>query len=244
MRVQRRNDQVHHVLGRLSEDDVGAGERGRLLARLASLLAGQAGTAGGRALAGGRWLADLVLEIAPHIGVRDRATLRAHYGGRMGDELAEALVSTASRATAAVGFAGGALAAAEWAAPPTLLSAPLQVAAETVAVVAIELKLVAELHQVYGHAPTGTPAQRTTAYVLSWVRRRGVDPLSPGGVSSALGTAARRELRARVVRRFGRNLGTIAPLLAGAAAGAELNRRDTRKLGAAVRADLRSRHQR
>jgi hypothetical protein len=54
-----------------------------------------------------------------------------------------------------------------------------------------------------------------------------------------LGTAARQQLRMRVLRRLGRNVTTMAPFLAGAVAGAELNRRETRKLGDALCKDLR-----
>ena len=52
------------------------------------------------------------------------------------------------------------------------------------------------------------------------------------------GSGARQQLRARLVRRLGRNVSTLAPFLAGAVAGAELNRRETRKLGDALRTDL------
>jgi hypothetical protein len=188
----------------------------------------------------GRWLTEAVADVAPHVPVRDLLTLRQHHGGRSGDDLAEALITTAARTTAAIGAAGGALAAAEMAAPPTLLAAPVQLAAETIAVVAVELKLVAELHVVYGRAPVGTRGQVATAYLMSWAGKRGID-LSAGNPSlaSVLGTAARSQLRSRVLRRLGRNVTTMAPFLAGAIAGAELNRRETRSLGEKLRKDLR-----
>jgi hypothetical protein len=43
------------------------------------------------------------------------------------------------------------------------------------------------------------------------------------------------------VRRLRRNLASLAPFLAGAVAGAELNRRETRHLGDALVTDLRRR---
>ena len=131
------------------------------------------------------------------------------------------------------------LCAASLAAPPTLLTAPVQVAAETVAVVLLELRLTAELHVVHGLAATGTPAQQAAAYLQAWTRRAALDAEPAPALSAVLRTAARAQLRRRVVRRFGRNLSTLAPLLAGAVAGAELNRRETRSLGDALRADLR-----
>jgi hypothetical protein len=235
-----RRDDVGDLVARLSDDELDRRERGRLLFRLGGLLATGARLAGARAALSGKWLAEAVADVAPHVPVRDLLTLRQHHGGRSGDDLAEALVSAAARTTAAIGAAGGALASAEMAAPPALLAAPVQLAAETLAVVAVELKLVAELHVVYGRAPVGTRAQLATAYLMSWATKRGID-LSAGSPSltSVLGTAARSQLRSRVLRRLGRNVTTMAPFFAGAVAGAELNRRETRSLGDKLRADLR-----
>ncbi len=174
--------------------------------------------------------------------MRDLVTLRAHYEGLSGDALADALVTQASRATAAIGAAGGALASAEALAPPSLLAAPVQLVAETVAVVAVELKLVAELHVVYGRSPQGSSTQVGAAYLQSWAGKRGLDVRNgPPTLGSVLGTAARQQLRARLVRRLGRNVSTLAPFLAGALAGAELNRRETRKLGESLLRDLHRR---
>jgi hypothetical protein len=65
---------------------------------------------------------------------------------------------------------------------------------------------------------------------------------TPGGVADALGRGTRNELvrivRRRLVTRLGRNLSSMAPLLAGAVIGAEVNRRATRGLGEAVVRDL------
>jgi hypothetical protein len=187
-----------------------------------------------------RRLVDVVIEVAPHVPIRDRATLRAHHGDLSDDELATTLISTAARLTAGIGAAGGLLSTVEMAAPPALLTAPVQVAAETLAVVAVEIKLVAELHEVYGLAPAGTPSVRAAAYLGAWVRRRGIDPFSPRpGLGGVISGAARRQLRDRLIRRAGRNLTTVVPFLAGAVAGAALNRRETSKLGERIVADLR-----
>lgn len=234
-----RREEVGEVVGRLTDAELDRAERGRLLARLTALLAGGARTAGTRATLTGSWLTGVVADVAPHIPVRDLATLREHNGGHSGDALAEDLVRTASLATAGVGAAGGALAAVQHAAPPTLLAAPVQLAAETVAVVAIELKLVAELHVVYGRAPLASKGQVAAAYLSAWAAKRGVDPAGGlPGLGVVLGAAARQQLRRRVVRRLGRNLSTMAPFLAGAVAGAELNRRETRSLGESLIGEL------
>jgi hypothetical protein len=220
------NDSVADLVVRVA-GSVGD-ERRRLLARL-----GRAIARSGRI--GGKWLADTVLDLAPRIPVRDLATMQAHHPGLGREELADALVAAAAKSTAGIGAAGGALAAIEFAAPPTLLGAPLQVVAETLAVVAVELKLVAELHAVYGVPVGGTPRQRGTAYALAWAQRRGADGLSIAG----LGRAARKQLQNRLLRRVGRSSFTMAPLMAGAAAGAILNSRETNRIGRRLRDDLR-----
>jgi hypothetical protein len=64
----------------------------------------------------------------------------------------------------------------------------------------------------------------------------------PGvGVGAVLGTAARKELREMLLRRFGRNLTTLGPFLTGAAVASYLNRRATRRLGDRLGDDLRTR---
>src|SRR4029453_7162089 len=77
------------------------------------------------------WITDSVTRVAPHTSLRDLDTLVAHHGGLEGDALAERLIRNASRVTAGIGAAGGGVAAVEWAATPTLLSAPLLLAAQT-----------------------------------------------------------------------------------------------------------------
>ena len=236
-----RRVEVGELVGRLSDGDLDGPERGRLLARLTALLAGGVRAAGARAAVTGRYLADVVAELAPHLQVRDLPTLRAAHGGLSGDELADALVRGASRATAGVGAAGGALAAVQAAAPPSLLLAPVQLAAETVTVVATELKLVAELHVVYGRAPYAPPPELAAAYLHSWAARTPVAPGTTPDLPTVLSAAATAQLRRRVARRLARNATTMAPFLAGALAGAELNRRETRALGQQLIEALRRR---
>ena len=196
-----------------------------------------------RAAVSGRALSDLLAEeVAPHLPVRDLLTLRGHHHGLSGDELADALVRNASLVTAGIGATAGAVAAAERHAAPRLLAAPVQLVAETLAVVAVEVKLVAELHVVYGRAPRGTRAELTAAYLTSWAGRRAVDRSGGGSLPASVLTAAtRQQLRQRVVRRFRSNLTSLAPYLVGAAVGAELNRRETRTLGQTLQRDLRRR---
>jgi hypothetical protein len=216
--------------------------RASLLRKLTVLLAFSARRAGAAAVASGRWLTETVEEFAPHVPVRDLPALRRHYDGLSGDALAQALIETAGHATGAVGAAGGVVSSLEFTAPPLLLTTPVQIAAETLAVVAIELKLVAELHEIYGRAAVGTPAVRTAAYLGAWTRRRGLDPFAGGaGVSAVLSGAARRELRRRIMRRAGGNVATVMPFMAGAVAGASLNSRETKKLGERIAKDLGAR---
>ena len=198
-------------------------------------------SAGIRAKTGGRWLADMLLEAAPHLPMRDVTTLSHHYHGLEGEALADAMVRNAARSTMAVGAAGGALAAVSWAAPIALITIPAQIVVETLAVAAIEVKLVAELHEVYGLGITGTVSQRGTAYTVAWAARRGVSPFDPTSVTTAFGRAARERIQRRLVARTGRAMGMATPFLVGAAYGAWLNNRTLERLAESVRNDLRRR---
>ncbi len=238
--ADRSNDEVAELVGRLvNSEETDGTERRRLLGRLGDALAGSARKAGESGVGRGRWLADVFMNIAPRVPVRDFATLSEHHYGLIGEQLADDLVRTAAKATMAVGAVGGALAAAEFAAPPLLLSAPAQLVAETLVVAAIEVKLLAELHEVYGVQVPGTGSQRATAFAVAWSKQRGINPLTPGSATLALGAAAKTALRNRLMRTLGRHLTTLGPFLTGAVAGAALNRAATKKLAAAVRADLR-----
>jgi hypothetical protein len=187
-----------------------------------------------------RWMADVVTDIAPHVPVRDLDTLSKHFDGLDGDELADRLIRNAARATAGVGAAGGGVASIQWAVTPTLLTAPVLLTAETIAVVAIEMKLIGELHEVYRQPIPGRGTERAVALVQSWAGQRGVNPLVPGvGVASVLGTAARKDLQTTLLKRFGRHLTILGPMLTGAAVASYLNQRATRKMAHEVQKDLR-----
>ncbi|MFG1676741.1 hypothetical protein [Micromonospora sp. NPDC049282] len=233
-------DELGATVAALTADDIAPARRRQLLVRLVGQARARGLTDLFKPRAALRWMTDTVADVAPHVPVRDLATLRRHFPGLDDDALADRLVRNASRATAGIGAAGGGVAAVEWAVTPTLLSAPVLLAAETVAVVAIELKLIGELHELHRMPlPTGGTA-RTVALVQSWAGQRGINPMMPGvGVSAVLGTAARRELRDSLLRRFGRNLTTLGPFLTGAAVAGYLNRRATRVLGEQLRKDLR-----
>jgi hypothetical protein len=190
----------------------------------------------GRGLsAGSRWLTGQVLAMAPRLPVRDLATLRAQFPGRSPDELADTLIENAARASSAVGMAVGA-----WAVLPFMPAAGVEIATETLSVVGIEIKLVAELHEIYGQRARGNVVERMTAYVGSWAQRRGV-ALAPGGLVIAAGSPLARQLRRRLAARAGRSVLSLGPLLTGAAAGGLINRRETRKLGRILADDLRKR---
>src|SRR2546423_7459545 len=194
------------TLAELTADDLDQTERRRLLGRLAGQIRARGIGDLFRPRAAIRWIADLVGDIAPRIPIRNRATLRTHFPGLDDDAIADRRIRNAGRPTAAVGAASGGVAAIEWVATPTLLSAPVLLAAETVAVVAVEIKLIGELHELYGEPITGTAGQRAVALVQSWAQRRGVNPmLESVGVAGVLGTPARKEPPDPPPRRVGRH---------------------------------------
>lgn len=188
------------------------------------------------ARAGLAFLADRIIETAPRIPVRDLATLRAQFPGLGPEEIADKLVAGAVNAAAAVGAGVGA--AAMMPVPPAM---PAEMAAEITGVAAVELKLVAELHEVYGRRPEGGLKQRSTAYLTSWTEERGVDISKPSSVPATLGLSShvKRELRQQIMKRTMRNLPNLMPFMIGAAVGAYMNRRDTGKLAEHIRGDLR-----
>jgi hypothetical protein len=94
------------------------------------------------------------------------------------------------------------------------------------------------MHEAYGVPAEGNFAERMRSYVAAWAHRRGVFTI-PGGVVFAAGSPLAGLLRRRLAVRAGRSAFSLGPLLTGAAAGAMLNGRETRKLGREVRQDLR-----
>lgn len=184
-------------------------------------------------------LADQIIMTAARVPVRDRAALQAHFPGLDPEEIADKLVTAAAHGTSVVGAGVGA--AAMLPVPPAM---PAELATEITGVAAIECKLIAELHELYGMPAPGTARQRTAAYLGAWAHERGVDVTRPAGLTAALGGPLRDELRRQVTKRIFRNLPNLAPFLMGAAAGALLNRRETRRLAERVRADLRQRQKR
>ncbi|MFF5364616.1 hypothetical protein ACFY4I_35375 [Streptomyces scabiei] len=189
---------------------------------------------GDRARAGLAYITDRIIEIAPRIPVRDLAALRAQFPGLGPEEIADKLVAGAAYATSTVGAGVGA--AAMLPAPPAM---PAELAAEITGVAAIELKLIAELHEVYGARPPGNLRQRSTAYLNSWSSERGIDVTRPSTVNSALGGQMKRQLRQQIMKRMVRDLPNLMPFLVGAAVGAVMNHRDTRRLAERIRKDLR-----
>ena len=188
-----------------------------------------------RAGSGTGWLADQVVAMAPRLRVRDQAALQAQFPGKSPDEIADALIESASRAAAATGGAAGVASAL-----PVLPAFPAEIAAETLVLVGIELKLVAELHEAYGTPTPGKLPERMSAYLAAWAHRRGVFMIE-GGLIFAAGSPLARLLRRRLAIRAGRSAFSLAPMLTGAAAGALFNRRETRRLGRDIQKDLRRR---
>lgn len=189
---------------------------------------------GSRARAGLAYLTDRIIEIAPRVPVRDLATLRRQFPGLGPEELADKLVTGAASATATVGAGVGA--AAMLPVPPAM---PTELAAEITGVAAIELKLIAELHEVYGVRPPGNLRERSTAYLNSWSGERGIDVKKPSTFNSAMNSRMKQQLRQQIMKRMVRDLPNLMPFMVGAAVGAVMNRRDTRKLAERIRQDLR-----
>jgi hypothetical protein len=208
---------------------------GRIATRGAVRARGSATVRGLRS--SGQWLTAQALEMAPKVPIRSSGRLRQQYPGLQTEQLADRLIAGAARASACVGATVGAVAAV-----PFVTTAPLELGVETLALVAIELKLIAELHEVYEMPAPGSAAQRMVAYTGAWAERRGVRVTS-SGLALAVGSPLRRKLERRLLAKAGKSALALTPLLAGAVAGALIDHHETRKLGTLVRDDLRSRGQ-
>ncbi|MER5872197.1 hypothetical protein [Streptomyces sp. NPDC002044] len=219
-----------------SDTETGEGTRQRSGARrLQSVRNGV--RKGGESVKGAAlYITERIIENAPRVPVRDLATLRAQFPDLGPEELADKLISGAANATSTVGAGVGA--AAMLPVPPAMLA---ELTAEVTGVAAIELKLIAELHEVYGQRPPGNLKERSFAYLTSWTEERGVDLTKPTTLNLALGGQMKRELRQQITKRMVRNLPNLIPFMVGAAVGAVMNRRDTRKVAEKVRTDLRAR---
>lgn len=216
------------------EDDE-RGRRASLAAATARGVKNGAREGGRRARVGLGSVSERFIEIAPRIPVRDLTTLRRQFPGLGPEDIADRLVAAAVKGTMTVGAGVGA--AAMLPTPPAM---PAELAAETLGVAAVEFKLIAELHEVYGLRVPGNARERATAYLWSWTEQRGIDVLKLSTVNVALGGTMKKEMRQRLLRRTLRNLPTLTPFMIGAAVGAVMNRRDTHKLAAKVRRDLRA----
>jgi hypothetical protein len=148
-------------------------------------------------------------------------------------------VARAARVTSGIGAAVGGLSAAQWFAPPSLLALPLELGAETVLIAGVEVVLIGELHELYGHPATGDARTRAAAYLASWTAQRSVGGADAAVLASLLGSAGIRALRRRVTGRLARAVPTAAPFMIGAAIAGRGNRRATETLAERVLADLR-----
>lgn len=220
----------------------------REVLRLARHSGSQAGT---HAVRSGRWLAEVTLAAASHLPVRDLDTLRQHHDGLAGALLARPLIRNASLTSGAVGATTGALATASMAAPAAWLTLPVQLAVETLIVVAVEMKLVGELHEAAGYPVAGDLRRSGPFIAKAWTETRGIASTDlaalarPGAAAAAtsaasglLGRSTRdkltEQIRRRLIGKVGRNTATLIPMMVGSVAGEELNRRATRRLGRTV----------
>lgn len=180
--------------------------------------------------AGGHSLVDETVAVVAKLPVRSRAELQVQFPDKTPEQVADLLVRHAARASAGVGATVGA-----WAVVPFVPVFPIELVAETLAVVGIEVKLVAELHEAYGVGITGSAPARMSSYLAAWVDCRSA-VLVPGSLALAVGSPLRKRLSRRLARRTGRSVVSLGPLLTGVVAGAWFNRRETRRVGEAVQA--------
>lgn len=206
-----------------------------------AVLVRSARKAGRRAVTSGRWLADTVVDMAPHVPVRDADTLSKHHEGATGAALARKLIRSSANVSAAIGGAAGGIMAVQELSVAGAVAIPFELAAETALVVLVELKLVAELHHVAGRELPAGGRDRAAAVTKAWLSGRGISAtglVMSRGAPDLLSRATRARLGRVLRRRYARNLTTVLPFLTGAAIAAYLNRRATIAIGKSIARDL------
>jgi len=187
-------------------------------------------------------LRDAARSIAPRLPIRDRPTLERHLHVSDTEPMADVLVRNAASATAVAGSVGGVLVITSKTGPLMLAAIPLRVAAETLVVAMIELKLIGELHEVYGKPLAGTTVQRGTTALRLWASHRGFEIEDAGGIVGTLSQMARRPTTRRAAAAVtGKALGRKGIRIGAGIAGAVENRKTTYTLSEQVRAELRRR---
>jgi hypothetical protein len=151
------------------------------------------------------------------------------------------MIRSSGRVSATIGAAAGGLVAFQEVSIAGLLAVPFELAAETALVVLLEIKLVAELHEVAGRPLPGGARERVGGAVRSWLSGRSMSAVSlvagPAGYE-LLGRTTRQKLTMALRRRFTRNLTTLGPMLTGSAVAGYLNRKATLDVGRRVADDL------
>ncbi|SOD99186.1 hypothetical protein [Blastococcus haudaquaticus] len=184
-------------------------------------------------------LREVLAAAAPRLPIRTGTELRRAYPGLSDEEIADALVARAARATSGIGAGTGGLAATRWFAPASLLTLPIALGGETLLVAGVEVVLVGELHELYGRPAGGDARARAAAYVASWSEQRPFDGPSTAGLGTVLGAAGMRALRTQIPRKLKGVMPSGAPFVLGAALAGRSNRRATETLAERMRSELR-----
>jgi hypothetical protein len=107
-------------------------------------------------------------------------------------------------------------------------------------VAAIEVKLVAELHEAYGQTLGRTSAERAQSALRLWAGYRGLDGADQVGLVGVFAKVLRRPAQRRAAGGVaGRILGRRAAILGAGFTGGSENRKETVLLAEQVKADLR-----
>ncbi|MDP8969054.1 MAG: hypothetical protein M3N52_00790 [Actinomycetota bacterium] len=230
-------ERTAQAVGRLMEQGVPG--RVEPLRELASAIREDLGRAPLRQAA--EAIPELVVAVAQRLPVRDATTLSRQHAGANGDELAEQLITASARASATLGGLAGALSAVPAVTLARSVTVPAVLAAEAVLVAALELKLTAELHEVYGQAlPGDTNAERIEGLLAAWATHQPADRRvrQPGDLVSLLPESTKHAVRAALRRRLRCSTATLLPFLVGGVAGGALNGRQTRRVGTDLRSKL------
>jgi hypothetical protein len=182
-----------------------------------------------RGVGPGATLAERLIGATARASFRSQSALHAAYPRLNREQIARILIDRAINTSGRVGLGGGVIGSSQYFAPWTLRGVPAQIMAEAFAIAAVEVRLTAELHALYGIEASGTIKDRAGFWVTAWAKGTAHDPRGPHDFTAAMRKVVAVQTRRRLARRARRNLLTLAPMLSGAALGRWVNRRQTRE---------------
>lgn len=184
-----------------------------------------------KAFTSGAFVSSTLLETISQMKVRTGEELTQKYPDLSPRETAEVLIREAARTTLLLGGAAGAVSSAGALAPPLWVTLPLGPLAATLTTSLVELRLVREIHAIYG-IPLDSSPQGMRKLFSSWASGKSSErPENLTEWKDTTQDAFTRLVQRQVLTRLARSVSSLAPMFIGAALGGALAHSGTQRLG-------------